>query len=53
MTEKDAKRVKKLIFELNAVAETRKTLLDHIWAMENHTEQMRIELLTILTKGTP
>jgi hypothetical protein len=41
-------RIKKLIIELNSIAEVRKGMLDQLWSVENHTEQLRIELMKLL-----
>jgi hypothetical protein len=44
----DLPRIKRLIIELNSIAEVRKSMLDQMWAVENHTEQLRIELMKLL-----
>jgi hypothetical protein len=45
---KNLPRIKKLIIELNSRAELRKAMLDQLWAIENYTEGLRIELMKLL-----
>lgn len=45
---KDLPRIKELIMELNSRAEIRKSMLDQLWTIENHTETLRTELMKLL-----
>jgi hypothetical protein len=45
-------RIENLIFKLNTLSETRKGLIDQLWAMEAETEKLRTELMGLLVTKT-
>lgn len=45
---KGVAHTKNLITKLNTIGQTRKSLLDQLWILENEGEKLRVELLEAL-----